>query len=54
MIANEMRRDSANIWQGNDIVAFMFDTFYDRRNAFMLHHQRARRPQDGQVTNERQ
>ena len=33
LVANEMRRDSNTIWQGNDLVAFIFDTFYDRRNA---------------------
>src|SRR5215216_3299122 len=26
IVANEMRRDGPNLWQGNDIVAFMFDT----------------------------
>jgi hypothetical protein len=34
LIAKEMRRDSPNNWQGNDLVSFIFDTFYDRRNAF--------------------
>src|SRR5215510_11341771 len=54
MIANEMRRDGPNMWQGNDIVTFMFDTFYDRRNSvnFVTNALGAR--QDGQVTNERQ
>jgi hypothetical protein len=33
LIATEMRRDSTNNWQGNDIVSVIFDTFYDRRNA---------------------
>src|SRR5689334_8470030 len=32
MIANEMRRDSNNIRQG-DCVGFSLDTFYDHRNA---------------------
>ena len=22
------------MWQGNDLVAFSFDTFHDRRNSF--------------------
>ena len=34
LIATEMRRDSTTSWQGNDLVAFIFDTFYDRRTAF--------------------
>jgi hypothetical protein len=34
LIATEMRRDSTNSWQGNDLVSFIFDTFYDRRTAF--------------------
>ena len=29
-----MRRDSTTSWQGNDLVSFIFDTFYDRRTAF--------------------
>ena len=54
VIANEMRRDGPNMWQGNDIVTFMFDTFYDRRNSvnFVVNALGGR--QDGQVTNERQ
>ena len=36
VVANEMRRDSTMLWQGNDIVGFIFDTFYDRRNAFQF------------------
>jgi hypothetical protein len=34
LIATEMRRDSTSSWQGNDLVAFILDTFYDRRTAF--------------------
>src|SRR5262245_14578329 len=34
LIATEMRRDSTNSWQGNDLVSFIFDTFYDRRSSF--------------------
>jgi hypothetical protein len=34
LIATEMRRDSTSSWQGNDLIAFIFDTFYDRRTAF--------------------
>ena len=54
MVANEMRRDGPNMWQGNDLVAFSFDTFHDRRNCVQFHHQCPRRREDGQVTNERQ
>ena len=35
MVANEMRRDSVNVVQ-NDNFAFMFDTFYDRRNGIIF------------------
>ena len=34
-VANEMRRDSTNIVQ-NENFAIYFDTFYDRRNAFVF------------------
>jgi hypothetical protein len=34
LIATEMRRDSTSSWQGNDLVAFILDTFYDQRTAF--------------------
>ena len=32
-VANDMRRDTVAVSAGNDNVAFMFDTFHDRRNA---------------------
>ncbi len=53
MVANEMRRDSFNIVQ-NEHIAFVFDTFYDRRNsvAFAVNPLGGRL--DGQITNERQ
>ncbi len=54
VVANEMRRDSNAIWQGNDLVAFMFDTFYDRRNSVLFTVNAIGGRQDGQVTNERQ
>jgi hypothetical protein len=54
MVANEMRRDSNVLWQGDDIVAFMFDTFHDRRNSVMFLANAIGGRQDGQVTNERQ
>jgi hypothetical protein len=54
LVANEMRRDGGNMFQGNDLVAFMFDTYYDRRNnvTFVINALGAR--MDGQVTNEQQ
>jgi uncharacterized protein DUF5916 len=54
MIANDMRRDGPNMWMGNDIVSFMFDTFHDRRNSFNFTANAIGGRQDGQVTNERQ
>ena len=53
MVVNEMRRDDLNVFQ-NDHVAFVFDTFYDRRNAveFVVNPIGGRI--DGQITNERQ
>src|SRR6185503_18937772 len=53
IIATEMRRDSNFMFSGNDVVLFLFDTFYDRLNsvAFTVNPLSGR--QDGQVTNER-
>ena len=53
-VANEMRRDGPNMWQGNDIVAVSFDTFHDRRNSFNFVMNALGARQEGQVTNERQ
>ena len=53
MVANEMRRDSNNIRMG-DCVAFSFDTFHDRRNAFQFEVSPLGARVDGQSTNERQ
>jgi hypothetical protein len=53
MIANEMRRDSNNIRQG-DCIGFSLDTFYDRRNAFQFEVNPLGARTDGQSTNERQ
>ena len=52
LIANEMRRDNVNVYQ-NDHVAFVIDTFYDRRNGleFLVNPLGGR--MDGQITNER-
>ena len=54
VVANEMRRDGNNLWQGNDVVGFVFDTFYDRRNAFQFIVSPIGGRMDGQITNERQ
>ena len=52
MIVNEMRRDNFNVYQ-NDHVAFVIDTFYDRRNGleFLVNPVGGR--MDGQITDER-
>ena len=51
LIANEMRRDNFNVYL-NDHVAFILDTFYDRRNGmeFLVNPIGGR--MDGQVTDE--
>src|SRR6266550_5760888 len=54
VVANEMRRDGPNMWQGNDLVAFSLDTFRDRRNSFNFITNALGGRDDGQVTNERQ
>ncbi|MGH9146387.1 MAG: DUF5916 domain-containing protein, partial [Vicinamibacterales bacterium] len=54
LIATEMRRDSPNNWQGNDIVAFIFDTFYDRRNSFTFTMNPLGGRSDGTMVNDRQ
>jgi hypothetical protein len=52
-IANEMRRDSNNIRQG-DCIGFSFDTFFDHRNALQFEVSPIGARTDGQSTNERQ
>jgi hypothetical protein len=52
LVANEMRRDNTNLVMGNDNIAFLFDTFYDRRNAFLFEINPLGGRFDGQVTNE--
>jgi hypothetical protein len=52
-IANEMRRDSNNIRQG-DSIEFAFDTFRDRRNAILFEANSLGARTDIQSTNERQ
>ena len=48
-----MRRDNNNIFQ-NDHVAFLLDTFYDRRNGVEFAINAIGGRWDGQITNERQ
>ena len=52
MIVNEMRRDNSGVFR-NDNVAFILDTFYDRRNGveFLVNPMGGR--MDGQITDER-
>jgi hypothetical protein len=52
-VANELRRDSGNIRQG-DSVGFGFDTFHDRRNALQFETNALGARSEGQSTNERQ
>ena len=54
VIATEMRRDSARVFTSDDAVLFLFDTFYDRRNAFTFVVNPIEGINDGQVSNERQ
>jgi len=52
MVAKEMRRDNNNMPQGDDNVAFVFDTYYDRRNAVLFEINPIGGRWDGQVVNE--
>jgi len=54
LVATEMRRDSNVMFQGNDVVTFVLDTFYDRRNALSFTVNPIGGRSDTQVTNERQ
>jgi hypothetical protein len=53
MVARELRRDNANLYN-NELIAFVFDTFYDRRNGFEFDVSPVGGRADGQITNERQ
>jgi len=53
IIANEMRRDSRNILQG-DFVGFILDTFHDGRNGVLINISAVGGRRDGLVTNESQ
>jgi hypothetical protein len=54
LVATEMRRDSNTMFQGNDVVTFVLDPFYDRRNALSFTVNPIGGRSDSQVTNERQ
>ncbi|MEQ1573659.1 MAG: DUF5916 domain-containing protein [Vicinamibacterales bacterium] len=54
IIATELRRDNTTIYQGNDILAFALDPFYDRRNSFLFITTPAGARMEGQTSNERQ
>jgi hypothetical protein len=54
LIATEMRRDSDTMFQGNDVISFIFDTFYDRRNGLLFTVNPIGGRSDTQVTGERQ
>jgi hypothetical protein len=53
MIVNEMRRDSSAVLQ-NENFQFVFDTFYDRRNAVSFQFNPIGGRMDGQIANESQ
>ncbi|MEQ1757511.1 MAG: DUF5916 domain-containing protein [Vicinamibacterales bacterium] len=54
IVAKEMRRDTNTMWGGDDIIAFIFDTFHDGRNGFQFALNSIGGRDDGQVSNERQ
>jgi len=54
LVATEMRRDTDTMFQGNDIISFIFDTFNDRRNGVMFSANPIGGRSDTQVTGERQ
>jgi hypothetical protein len=53
VVANEMRRDVSLIWQGDDIVSFMFDSYYDRQTSVLFSMNSIGGRNEGQVINER-
>ena len=54
LVANEMRRDNNNVFSGSDLVTFVFDPLFDRRNSVVFSINPVGGRQDGQVTSERQ
>jgi hypothetical protein len=54
LVATEMRRDSTTMFQGNDVISFVLDTFYDHRNGVMFTVNPIGGRSDTQITGERQ
>ena len=54
IVATEMRRDNVSLFTANDIFAFTFDTFLDRRNGLGFIVNAIGGRMDGQITNESQ
>ena len=54
LVATEGRRDNTTILNGNDMVGFSFDTFYDRRNSLVFIVNPLGAKIDAQATNESQ
>ncbi|MFN7983545.1 MAG: hypothetical protein U0Q11_16995 [Vicinamibacterales bacterium] len=52
-VANEMRRDSMNVVRNENFAIYHYDTFYDRRNAFLFELSPIGGIYDAYVTNER-
>ena len=52
LVANDMRRDSFGVFSG-EVVDFVFDTFYDRRNSVSFTVNPIGGRMDGQITDER-
>ena len=53
IVANEMRHDNSSVYNGNDNIIFILDTFYDRRNGVSFAINPIGGRAEGQVTNER-
>jgi hypothetical protein len=53
VVAKELRRDGTAMWNGDDNVTFILDTFHDRRNGVQFTTNALGGKQDGQFTNER-
>ena len=53
LVSTEMRRDNNLIFIGNDFVAFLIDSFYDKRNSLFLSFNPSGARLEGQVSNER-
>jgi MFS family permease len=53
VVSKDMRRDGNGIWNGDDNVSFLIDTFHDKRNGFVFTLNSIGGRQDGQEFNER-